>query len=253
MKKTTIFLFLFTFVLTSFGQRKEKDFLFLKNGSVLKGQIVHNDVQTTKLLSSGNLFVFQNNEIDSISKESPRLEKPSPQNNFSFENDYFFDCSAGVIAGSSGNDKDAPFVFNASFNYRLISTFYAGAGLGVEFWNESYLPVFCILQYQLRDTRFTPFINLQTGYLVPLGDSNISVPYYSSSSYWPNPNYTELDANGGFMINPSFGIRSMMNPNFGWSFSFGYRFHRLNYSGDNEYSTEYNFNRLTLRVGIIFN
>ena len=144
-------------------------------------------------------------------------------------------------------------MFNASFNYRLTGTLYAGAGLGAEFWNESYLPVFGSFQYQFRKTYFTPFINLQTGYLIPLSDSNILSPYADYSGDWIAPNNTPLEADGGFMVNPSFGIRNMTNPNFGWSFSFGYRYHRLNYSGDNDYKTEYNFNRLTLRVGIIFN
>jgi len=248
MKKAAFFLILLAIVFTSHGQRKGKEFLYLKNGTIIKGRIVHQDLELVKLLSGENLFVFKSNEIDSISQGKFEIDKPG------IKTDYFFDCSVGVIAGSSGNDKDAPFVFNASFNYRFLKQCYAGAGLGVEFWNESYLPLSVNVQYLLRDTRFTPFVSLQGGYLIALGDAAISNPYYYSySSYWPNPNDSELDAEGGIMINPSFGIRNMVNPNFGWSFSFGYRYHQLNYSGEKDYSTEYNFNRLTLKVGIIFN
>ena len=74
MKKTTILLFLFTFVLTSFGQRREKDFLFLKNGNVLKGQVVPNGEQTIKLLSSGNLFVFKTVKSTAFQKKIPGLK-----------------------------------------------------------------------------------------------------------------------------------------------------------------------------------
>lgn len=247
MKRTAIFLFLFALVLTSYSQQKGKEFLYLKNGTIVKGRIVHHDSDLIKLLSGKNLFVFKNNEIDSISHDKFQID------NQAMKADYFFDCSAGVIAGSSGNDKDAPFVFNASFNYRVIDKLYAGAGLGAEFWSESYMPVFCNFQYLLRDTRFTPFANMQAGYMVPLGDPTGVVPYYSTASYWIDTSYTELDAEGGYFINPSFGMRSMINQNLGWSFSFGYRFHQLNYSGGNDYSTEHNYNRLTLRVGLIFN
>lgn len=248
MRKATLLLIFFAFVFCSYGQGKGKEYLYLKNGTIIKGRIVHRDVENVKLLSGDNLFVFKSSEIDSISQDKFSIDDRT------LKTDYFFDCSVGVIAGSSGNDKDAPFAFNASFNYRLIEKLYAGAGIGVEFWNESYLPVSLNFQYYLRDTRFSPFVSCQGGYMVALGDAVLSNPYYYSySSYWPNPNDSKLDAEGGIMINPSFGIRSMVNPNFGWSFSFGYRYHQLNYSGENDYSTEYNFNRLTLKIGIIFN
>lgn len=248
MKQALFLLILFAFVFNSYGQRKGKEFLYLKNGTIIKGRVVHQDSELVKLLSGDNLFVYKSNEIDSISQGKFEID------NRSFKADYFFDCSVGIVAGSSGNDKDAPFVFNASFNYRFINRCYAGAGLGVEFWNESYMPLTVNFQYLLRDTHFTPFVSLQGGYLIALGDAVMSNPYYYSySSVWPNPNSSTLDANGGVVINPSFGIRSMVNQNFGWSFSFGYRYHQLNYSGEKDYSTEYNFNRLTLKVGIIFN
>ena len=51
------------------------------------------------------------------------------------------------------------------------------------------MPAFAQVQYKFRETRFTPFVNLQVGYQVPLEKesrqnfNNYYVDY--SSSYWP--------------------------------------------------------------------
>jgi len=244
MKNVFVSLVLVLFASSVFGQNRLTSYVYFKNGNILKGLVVHNDLQSLKLLSGKNLLVFDKNEIDSVSGSRIRYKQNIP-----VHTNYFFTSSGTVIAGDSGNDKDAPFAFSASFDYRVIDKFYAGAGLGVEFWNESYMPVFCDLQYFFRSSVFTPFLNLQTGYLIPLGEPDETVSYYLDD-YWQS---ADLDANGGFFINPAFGFRSMINNNFGWSFSFGYRFHRFNYSDGQDYSRENNFNRLTLRLGLIFN
>jgi hypothetical protein len=54
------------------------------------------------------------------------------------------------------------------------------------------------------------------------------------------------------MVNPSLGFQRFYSNNYGWFFSFGYRYHQLNYSGENEYKLETNFSRLSLKIGFIF-
>lgn len=252
MKQLSIVLILMVAFGISFGQRKsKKDFIYLKTGTVMKGNLLAEDDQKIRFQSAGNFFVFNKTEVDSVSFFKYKVETER------YEKGYFFDCSAGVIAGSSNNNKSAPFMFSASFNYELTNRLYAGAGMGIEFWDESYMPVFLNINYLFRETRFTPFFGLQAGYLIGLEDASGYYSYggyydYLSSSIYPS-NGGPLNSEGGFMINPQFGFQSMINPNLGWTFSFGYRFHKFNYSGENEYEKEYNFNRLTLKLGIIFN
>ena len=250
MKKILILLLSGLLLVPAFAQKGKKDMVYLKSGGIIKGQIITNDDASVKINSAGNQWVFKKADVDSISKYSKmRNETGLTQN-------YFFDTSVGVLVGNSGNSQSAPFSFMSSVNYRIDGNWSAGAGLGIEFLNESYMPAFAQLQYKFRDTKFTPFFNLQLGYQVPLEDGNrYQYQYnYSSSSYWPYPqSNSELNAKGGFLINPSIGFQQFTSDNFGWFFSFGYRHHQLNYSGDNDYKLESNYSRLSLKIGFIFN
>lgn len=250
MKKILILLLSALFLVPAFAQRGKKDIVYLKSGGIIKGELITNDAEIVNINSSGNQWVFKNEEVDSISKYSKVRNEPG------ITQDYFFDTSMGVLLGNSGNNQSAPFSFMSSVNFRINGNFYAGAGLGAEFFEESYMPVFAQFQYKFRDTKFTPFVNLQAGYQVPLEDGNRNqiVTYDYSSSYYPYPQTSsELNAEGGYLINPSIGFQRFTSDNFGWFFSFGYRYHQLNYSGENGYKLETNFSRLSLKIGFIFN
>jgi hypothetical protein len=96
---------------------------------------------------------------------------------------------------------------------------------------------------------------LKSGYLFPLGESN-EIYYYDyqpwSSSILPGYNQP-LDTKGGFIINSGIGYQWMYSSGFGMSFAFGYQFHRLKYKGDQDYRLDIDYNRLTIKLGIIFN
>jgi len=251
MKKILILFFAGLFIIPAFAQKGKKDLVYLKSGGIIKGQLIINDGEKVKINSAGNEWVFKTAEVDSISRYSKAQRDAGPTQN------YFFDTSMGVLLGNSGNNKSAPFTFMSSLNYRILDQLYVGAGLGAEFFDESYMPVFGQLQYKFRDTKFTPFFNLQAGFEVALEDGNRQhyTNYYSASSSYAYYPYTseKLNAEGGFMINPSIGFQRFASDNFGWFFSFGYRHHQLNYSGEKGYKLETNFSRLSLKIGFIFN
>lgn len=258
MKKNLILAIALLLLVPAFGQKSKKDVVYLKTGAIIRGQLLIYDLATVKINSDGNLWVFNPSEVDSVSWCSKKVSRSSKSTvDVGLAKNYFFDTSMGVLVGNSGNNQKAPFSFMASFNYRTIDKLYFGAGLGSEFLDESYMPAFAQFQYKFRDTRFTPFFNLQLGYMVALEDGNRQhyTNYSSSSSmYYPYPQTNEkLNAEGGLMINPSVGFQRFSSENFGWFFSFGYRHHQLNYSGDNGYKLETNFSRLSLKIGFIFN
>jgi hypothetical protein len=255
MKKILLFILMGMFLFPGYSQISRKAVVYLKSGAVIKGKLLINDNERVKINSAGNEWVFKAAEVDSvIANVKTKRESDLTQN-------YFFDTSMGVLLGNSGNNQSAPFSFTSSLNYRIFDKLFVGAGLGTEFFDESYMPVFGQLQYKFRETRFTPFFNLQAGYEIALEDGNrqhYSDLYYSSSSvyynYYQNPNNSDkLNAEGGFMINPSVGFQRFTSDNFGWFFAFGYRYHQLNYTGDKEYKLETNFSRLSLKIGFIFN
>ncbi len=254
MKKLIILFIAGLFLVPAFAQKGKKDLVYLKSGGVIKGQLLLNDLDKVKINSAGNEWVFNAADVDSVSKYS---QHSKIQREKGLSKDYFFDTSLGVMLGNSGNNQSAPFSFMSSLNFRVYDKFYLGAGMGAEFFDESYMPVFGQFQYKFRDTKFTPFFNLQAGYEVALEDGNrqhYRDLYYSVSSYYAYPAATEkLNAEGGIMINPSIGFQRFSSENFGWFFAFGYRYHQLNYSGENGYKLETNFSRLSLKIGFIFN
>lgn len=164
----------------------------------------------------------------------------------------------GLLIGNSQDTKHAPFIFHSSMNYGLNKNVSAGMGVGVEFLQETYLPVMANVMYQFRkDKAVFPFIRLQGGYQVALESASFSnISYYYPYSYLDYVSYyqssTKLDAKGGWMLDPSVGIIVYTRAGLGFTLAAGYRYQKLKYTGDNEYILWTEYNRLTLSLGITF-
>ena len=250
MKKIAFLLVSLLILSNSFAQKSKKETIYLKNGSLIRGQLVRVDDDKVAVRSGRNIWILNDSQIDTVGskREFRTFEYVASR--------YFLKTTVGILAGSSNNAKPTPFSFDASFNYRFLPKVYAGAGFGVDLLEESYLPVFLNLEYHFRQTRFTPFASVKGGYMVPLDDGVRTQTYYDVmpwSSIRP-PYYQEsLDNKGGLMFSPSFGFVNQFTENLGLSFSFGYRFHQTTFKGDNHYKLEKNYNRLSIRLGIVFN
>jgi hypothetical protein len=255
MKKLCLFLFAILFAFPVFSQL-EKGYIRLKNGTVLKGKYQYSDGKI-HIVSAGNLWTFDAAGVDTITGN--RLDNMHRLEVSDVGSPWFYRMEAGLLIGNSQNNQSAPLVVSASANYRFTPRFSAGAGLGAEFYKESYLPVFLNLEYRFRENFASPFIFLRGGYEVPLEDGGAM--YYDIypmwSSIWPGPGYTQgkLNAKGGVMVNPGVGYTYMFSWNFGMSFSVGYQFHRLHYKAEEEkgYGLDIDYNRLSVKIGILFN
>ncbi len=254
MKRAVVLLIVVLFVTQAHAQKGKKDVVYLKSGAIIRGQVITYDMNAVKINSAGNEWVFKKADVDSVS----RYLKNNYETSTSTSPLYYFDASGGVLVGNSGNSQKAPFSYSNSFNYRITNKLYCGIGLGVDFLDETYMPAFAQIQYKFRSSKLTPFINLQAGYEVPLekkSRKNFNNYYTSSSSYYyPGYQYYEkLDNKGGYLINPQVGFMYATSENFGWFFAFGFRYHKINYSGENDYKLETNYSRLSLKIGFTFN
>jgi hypothetical protein len=161
--------------------------------------------------------------------------------------------------GNPDNINSAPFIINTSLNYAFSQNLSAGVGAGVEFFNETHLPITGNILYQFGRKRITPFIMLQTGYEIALESKTTGNGYAVPYSRWPEPGYgsyyyppRELDAKGGFMAHPSVGVIFYTNYGFGISVGAGYRYMKFNYTGKDDYKFHIEYNRFSLQLGIIF-
>lgn len=269
MKKFGLLICVTLFVLTLRGQSHdvfyEKGFVHLKNGTVLKGRYLYsNDMEKLRLISGKNSWVFDASEVQLISSARPVRQYGDTDDfpgNVVSPPKFFVLSEAGILAGNPDNSQPAPLTLGSSLNYTFYSRLSAGVGAGIEFLKETYMPATLNLMYRLRDTRQTPFAVLQAGYHVPLEDSrtlyyNVVPEYVSSSVIWPGPwpvSQTPLQAKGGFLLHPAVGFINYSRSGVGFTMSVGYRFHRLRYSGENDYNLDVDFNRLSVKLGLIIN
>jgi hypothetical protein len=248
-------LFLFTLFVSAQG---DKGTVYLKNGSVLKGKFEWTqNLQKLRVESAGNIWVFNADEVDRVlGRNELRMTwlEMSPVSGF------FYRAELGILAGNSQNSQPAPFSFTGSVNYAIVPRFSAGAGFGTEFFKESYLPAFLNLEYKFRPSWSSPYFFMKAGYQVPLEESREVYQVWPAwSSVWPPPwpgpfpNRSKLEAKGGMLLNPGMGYSHMFSYGFGMSVAFGYQFHRLLYTGENDYRLEIDYNRLSVKLGFIFN
>ncbi|MEN8117820.1 MAG: hypothetical protein ABFS16_12615 [Bacteroidota bacterium] len=255
MKKISL-LVLVTIIAFSVFAQSEKGYVYLKNGTILKGKYRYSgDMTKLNIESAGNLWVFDANEIDSITSVRDHRQKSvvAPASDSKF----FYRTEIGVLAGNSENSQSAPFSFTGSANYKLDEKASLGAGFGAEFFKETYMPVYANFEYKFRNAYATPYLFLKAGYQIAVEDSRTVyydiIPPWASYMPWPNPNQNEnLDAKGGLLINPGVGYQRMFSSGMGMSVAFGYQFHRLQYKGEKDYQLDIDYNRLTIKLGIIF-
>lgn len=255
------FLFIL-FILPAFlAAQPQKGYVYLKNGSVLKGKYQYTeDLSKLKVESAGNIWIFQADEVERVTDKNEHLSSAFQEGEKTSV--FYARTEMGVLAGNSNNSQSAPFSLTGSLNYKIIPRLSAGLGFGIEFLKESYMPAFLNIEYKIRDAYSTPYFFLKTGYQVPLEESRdvyggVQPVYYYYDYYWPGNwnsyNNNTLETKGGFLINPGVGYQRMFSPGFGMSFAFGYQFHRLGYTGEKDYQLNIDYNRLTIKLGFIFN
>lgn len=244
--KKIIHLCIFLLFVSSLAAQKQKVHVKLHNGAVFNGKLLESESDDEiRLLAKKNIWVIPKAKIDTLLKNKYRLyteEITIP---------WFFKAEYGVLLGNSDAEEEAISFFHGIFNYQLHSHFYGGGGVGVEYYQQrTYIPAFVNLEYRFRATKFSPYVFLKAGYLLPAENKKHLSNYDNYESRNLHPKY--LDASGGVMLSPGLGVSKMFGPNFGMSFSAAYRYNELNYSGKEEYELEQRYNRLSFTLGIIF-
>lgn len=239
------------FVNLSFARKGKKDVIYLKNGSVINGQIISSlpSGQVKIKTKDNSLWVFEASQIDSISKTTNAFNQ--------IRTGYFNLTEAGILVGNSNNKYSSPFSLMNISGWQFKNHFSVGAGAGVEFFSETYLPVVADIRYYLKRQGLNPFFGLQGGYSFALDTPDKQYVYggnFLSSSIWRNPTVDalEIKAKGGFLVNPFVGFSTPLGENLAFTFSAGYRIMRQRYTREDNYLIDIDYNRLSLKIGLIF-
>lgn len=240
---------LMIFCLPSIAQKNMQDVVYLKNGSIIRGQIVAmNTAESVTIeVMGGSTFVYPMDEVDRITTEASKYKKPK-QEISSKKKGYFNTTEIGVNLGTPSGYY---YQTMSGFSVHNINGYYfnrflgVGAGIGIDYYGANELPITPIylrVEGQLLSARITPVYFMETGYGLP----------------WMHTRNEYTTIYGGMMFNAGVGIRFNTASKVAWQLSVGYKTQRkeeiTRYEWDvnSEYKQTNLFKRLTLKVGMTF-
>lgn len=225
------------------AQKLKGDAVYLKNGSVVTGRIVHNDsAEGVKIANECGIWRYDHHEIDSMGVYSGgKYFTARPIG-------YFNISSAGLLFGQGENDNDVISSFTMVNGYKFLPELTTGIGVGYEYYDWGVLPMFADVRYFFDNEGFSPFLIAQGGYSFTL-EQNLG------NNYWGNQ---VTKTYGGLMFSAGAGIRAGIARHSALLISLSYRFQKLSYDSENywesgtERRTYTNYNRIALAVGFLF-
>lgn len=238
------FCYLLVFFLLSFqfifSQSSMLDVIYLKNGSIIKGEILEiTRERIIKIQTTDNkTWSFHLEEVDRVVKEpGQRISLTNTYLNAGFIN-Y---SSLGLLVGDESATHQAPFSITMTNGYIFASKISVGAGFGLEFLDRTSIPLFADLRYYLTKNKLSPYFMFQGGYSFPIEDEH-------------DEYYQERNNIGGYMVNPGIGFLLNFQSGGALQFNVGYRNQLLRYEYNDAFDTELKqyYNRFNIRFGLIF-
>ncbi len=230
------------------SQNLTEDVVYLKNGSIIRGTIIeYNSEKIIKIETHcRNTWVFNADEVLKMVKEEYESDINTIEGKNNGERKYKLIIDGAILLGESNASKDIPISFNFINEYKFKSWLMAGIGTGIEFFEQKVAPVFIDTKILSNSYETTPFIGLQVGYAFPIDDNQ---EWYNS--------YPGGYGKGGLLYNAGLGILLNQNETNAISFSFSYRYQRLNYHkyadwSNTESDIQVNYNRFAIRFGVSF-
>ena len=181
--------------------------VYLKNGSVIRGIITEQiPNKYIKIETVGdNIFVFQVDEIEKLTKEESRA-----LHNVSKNSQYKLVVELGhqVGIGSYGEDR---FMFNASYGYQINPLLSSGIGSGLRYYYDAeaaIIPFYADFRVDFGGEKVSPYLSFDVGYSFD----------------------TSNDFKGvGFLFNPSAGVNLKFSGQSVMHLGIGYETQRLKF------------------------
>lgn len=245
MKKHLSIVIMLIFILFPLSAQKQKDVLYLKNGSMIFGKLMEIQDNNYKIITSdGSIFIYPEVEVDRFITKSAIFEGRR-------ENGIGFSMEGGLLIGSQRSEFDAPFSFNLILNYTSNTKNIMGLGSGVEFLGSTFTPLFFEYKRIFNDRGTTPFIFFRGGTLLHIGGDNESD---DNSSPYPQYNYP-INYKGGASLGFGTGV-SWAREESETYLSFGYRYAQTSYMelnyNDQKVTYKNYYNRLEVKFGFKF-
>lgn len=248
MKKVFVVLFALMMCVSSFAQKRIQSVVYLKNGSVLRGELVNPESsgKVSIKIAGNNLFVYDLSEVDKITTESSATNLEYKKHGFAHSS------QLGFLIGGEGDGIGLD--LHTVNGYKFSPYTNVGVGVGVQFyWN---LPNINYWYYTPSNTtRIIPIFANFSGDLLPA--KHITPHYYARVGYGIASNNNEyVDTKGGLMFGLGGGFKLRGNGPLSWILGVDYNFQKL-YSESSQWEgnlnkTELSIRRLVITTGISF-
>lgn len=252
MKNSSILKALFVITLTfisilGFSQTSKVDIVYLKDGSVIKGEILEIKIDEYIKIKTlcDNVWVFDNAQIVRIVKKNEKLPKKIDYTKTDFSGG-MGDISIGFLIGNNFSDEGPGLNISATYNHEFKNNFSVGGGMGLTKIEKTYLPIFSEIRYTFLETKNSHYIYCKTGYSIVTND------YESYDHYRQNI----IKSYGGIFINPGIGVTFKINESNSATVKIAYL-----YFEDKEDVKDYNnrkierlnkYNRFEFKIGYTF-
>jgi len=172
--KQIIVLFISLFISSlCYSQGYTQDVVYLKNGSVIRGQIIEQvPNQSLKIRTAdGSLFVYNLSEVEKMTKEEP-IGRTNYYQKRKADKATLRGYKGFVDAGYTFADDDFERVeISTSHGYQFNNYFFVGAGAGYHYYPSDYVdgyavPIFANFRANFINKNITPFADIKTGYSV---------------------------------------------------------------------------------------
>ena len=145
-------------VSSAFSQGNTEDVIYLKNGSVIRGEIIEQKFgDFVKIESTGhNVWVFSSEDIDRILKEkhlAPKKWGPNIK-----EKGYFNITDVGLLAGRDSYQNRYSFSSLIINGYQFKNRLSLGLGTGIEFMDIPLAPAFIDIRHTIFKGKLSPFV-----------------------------------------------------------------------------------------------
>lgn len=164
MKKLVCFITLCLLSYTLTAQSGTLDVVYLKNGSIIKGEIIEQipNVSLKLRTADGNVFVYQMDEVEKLTRESMAVRPGRQAKSGGYEG--VFEFGYAMRVGDYGMDRLKVHLINGA---KLSPNFSIGFGAGAHYYIDArivLLPVFASLRASFLEGPITPFISMAAGY-----------------------------------------------------------------------------------------
>ncbi len=228
-----------------YGQNQEVDAVYLINGEVFRGflqdQPDPDQVQLETLC--WNTRIFSKREISRIEREKVNLFVKG-YNTGTSQYGYFNRTDLGLLIGSGNNEKNAIFSVQMVNGYKIDRKYFPGIGIGIEFYEYAVVPVSADFSYYFSSRQLSPFLRGSFGYSIPIEDP-------------PEQWGSHTDTRGGILYTAGIGTSIRTGTSSALVLSLLYRFQSLRsintvYWNDDMMNIEKQYNRISFRVGFMF-